>query len=108
MIVTVNKPQQIIIHKLEIVKIEQFKNLNHGSNAFAWIDNHLIIVTHHEEDYRDTMIEKGIESFRHVMIANYGPFTEEIQMRHCKIPLFDQTGDSTLQAIMDHIKEMKS
>ncbi len=108
MIVTVKEPSEIIIHNLEIVTVEQFKNLNHGSNAFAWIENFLIILTHHEEDYKDELIEKGIQSFRHVMVCKYGPFTEETQMRHCKIPLFNQTGDKILQAIIDHVKRLKS
>lgn len=103
--VTIRKPQEIIIHCLEEVTLKQFLNLNHNSQAMAWLDGYLIMLTHHEEELRDEQIQKGIWSFRHVVVASMPKFEETISGRHAKVSVFDQSGDTILEAIINEVKK---
>ncbi len=105
--VTLNSSKEVIVHNFTKITLEQFLNGNMNSNAYAWVSGYLIMLSHHEEELRDTQIQNGLWSFRSAQIAPMPEFQETIRGRHNEISIFDQSGDEILEAIIDEVKKCK-
>lgn len=98
--------KHVTIYNFEYLTKDQFINLHHTQESFAWCDGYLMNYSHFGSDIFDEEIKKGNWCYRAVSVAEMKKYEPEIQTRFVKIPVFDMSGSTISHVVADYAKSI--